>query len=263
MSSRRWSIPRTVVQLSVLGLIASPLAGFSLFRGNLAAAELFGMPLVDPLAALQVVVSSGVAVPSFLAAAAGVTLFYWILGGRTFCGWVCPVYLVTEACERLWKRGADACRLPLSGKRWSFLVTLVVALVTGLPLFEIVSPIGMVGRAIVFGLWIPLFVLLGIVIFEAISRERLWCRALCPLGGWYGMVGSLSPVKVSYHRDRCTHCGECRTVCPVPEVLEPPLERGEGMIRSGECTRCARCIDVCPVDALSFGCGYSDQGGSR
>lgn len=263
MNSRRWGLARTVVQLGALGMIASPLAGLSLFSGNLSAAEIAGLPLADPLAAIQVVLASGIAHPTFLLSAAGVTLFYWILGGRTFCGWVCPVYLVTESAGKIWQNRSTTPRIPLSGKRAALILFLVFAFVTGVPLFEVISPIGIVTRAILFALWFPLLLLVGIVIMELLAGERVWCRSLCPLGGWYSLVGATSPIRVSYARDRCTLCGECRTVCPVPEVLDPPLQQGDGRVRSGECTRCARCIDICPTDALSFGCGYSDKGGSR
>lgn len=263
MSSRRWGIARILVQTALLGVIASPLAGLSFFRGNLSAAEILGVPLADPLAAIQVVLSSGIAVPSFFLSAGGVTLFYWLVGGRTFCGWVCPVGLLTETAERWWRRFGTGSRLPLSGKTAALLALLVIAPVSGVPLFEIVSPIGMVTRGILFSAWFSLLVPMGIIILESLFRERLWCRSFCPLGGWYALVGTTSPLSVFHHRDRCTWCDQCRTVCPVPEVLSPPLEQGERRVSSGECTRCGRCIDICPTDALSFGCGYSDQGGSR
>lgn len=254
---------RRLVQLMVMGLIASPLAGLSVFQGTLAAGNLFGLPLADPLAALQVVLASGVVVPAFIVSALGVSLFYFLLGGRTFCGWVCPVYLLTELADRLRVRLGQGDRvIPLATKSWLLLATVVITALTGLPLFEVLSPIGMAARAIAFGGWLAIACLVGLLMLEISVGRRIWCRSLCPLGGFYSLVGQGSPVRLRFHQSRCTACGLCTQVCPVEEVLLPSLQQGVPQIRSGDCTRCGRCIDNCQTHALTMGFGYSDQGGS-
>jgi ferredoxin-type protein NapH len=264
MSFKRWTLSRRLVQLAAIGLIASPLAGLTIFQGTLAAADLFGLPLADPLAALQVVLATGLLVPAFLGSAIGVTLFYFLLGGRTFCSWVCPVYLLTELADKLRLRlGTGERILPLATKNWLLLSIFLITGVTGLPLFEIMSPIGMTGRAIAVGGWLALVCLVGLLVIEVVLARRLWCRSLCPLGGFYALVGRLAPLRLRFHQVRCTACGECSRVCPVAEVLAPSLERGTAQIHSGDCTRCACCIDCCPTNALTIGFGYSDQGGRR
>jgi ferredoxin-type protein NapH len=250
------------VQVVIIGLIASPLAGLTIFQGTLAAADLFGLPLADPLAVLQVVLATGLLVPAFCGSAIGVTLFYFLLGGRTFCSWVCPVYLLTELADKLRLRlGTGERTLPLATKNWLLLAITGITGITGLPLFEIISPIGMTGRAIAVGGWLALVCLAGLLVIEIFLARRLWCRSLCPLGGFYALVGRWAPLSLRFHRVLCTGCGECSRVCPVAEVLAPSLERDEVQIQSGECTRCACCIDGCPTNALTIGFGYSDQGG--
>lgn len=263
MNFRRWTMARRLVQLGVVGLIASPLAGLTVFQGTLTAGDLLGLPLADPLAALQVMLATGIAVPAFVASALGVTLFYVLLGGRTFCGWVCPVYLLTELADMVRARlGLGDRILPLATKSWVLLAVLVITAVTGLPFFEVLSPIGMTGRAIAFGSWLALACLGGMLLMEVFAGRRVWCRSLCPLGGFYSLVGQWSPLRLTYHCQRCTDCGQCVTVCPVEEVLSPPLEKEDSQVRSGDCTRCARCIDICPTKALSMGFGYSGKGGT-
>lgn len=254
MSFKRWTITRRMVQVTVICLIASPLAGLTIFQGTLAAGELFGLPLADPLAALQVFLATGVIVPAFMVSASGVTLFYFLLGGRTFCGWVCPVYLVTELADTLRKRlGSAEQTVPLTTKSWVLAATCGLTAITGLPLFEILSPIGMTGRAIAFGSWAALLCVGGILVLETMLARRIWCRSICPLGGFYALVGRYAPLKVAFNNSRCNRCGECSLVCPVEEVLEPSLLRGGAQISSGECTRCGACIDVCSSSALTFG----------
>lgn len=256
MNFRRFAPYRSSVQLVVALLLVSPLAGFTFFQGTLAAADIFGLPLADPLAALQVMLASGVAVPGFILSAAGVTLFYFLLGGRFFCGWVCPVYLITEVCDkfRRWT-GGGARVLPQATKTWMLLLSLVGTALCGLPLFETLSPIGIFSRAAVFGSYAGISILAGIVLMETIFARRVWCRSLCPLGGFYSLVGRHSPLRVGYLQERCSQCGECSQVCPVEEVLSPCLSGGATEVVSGDCTRCAACIDVCQDKALKVSYG--------
>lgn len=256
MSFKWWPI-RRLVQLGAIALIATPLAGLNVFRGNLAAGELLGVGLVDPLAFLQATLASKTLILSFLGSALTVTVFYFVVGGRTFCGWICPVYLVTELNDRLSRYlgfAERSCRL--SGTRWSLFVTLSVSLIAGIPLFEILSPIGITSRGIMFKSWMPLLLVLGIIVVEALAARRIWCRSLCPVGGFYALLGRFSPLRVGFNSQRCTGCGECSRVCPVKEVLAPSLVDGSSQVTSGDCTRCGDCIDICPSRALDVNIWY-------
>lgn len=256
--SSRWTMVRRVVQLSMIALIASPLFGWTFFQGNLSSGTVSGITLTDPLAFLQATVASRSLVPSFLGSAAIVTVVYFLLGGRTFCAWICPVYLVCEAGEAVRRRtGKHTLLYPLSGVRWSFFTTLAVSVVAAVPLFEIVSPIGSISRAIMFGTLPPLMLVGAILIIEIALARRIWCRTLCPAGGYYSLLGRFSPVRIRFNKDACTACGECSQVCPVEEVLVPSLVDGAGMVVSGDCTRCGACVDVCRPRALRMGAGYA------
>lgn len=256
MNFKWWPIRRSV-QFGTVALIASPLYWPGLFRGNLSSGELFGLNLADPLAFFQATLASRLFVPSFFVAAVIVAAFYFVVGGRTFCGWVCPVGLITELMDKLRCRlGTGRRTFPLSGTRWSLWTVIAVSLLAGVPLFEIVSPIGMAARAIMFSSWQPLFFLLAIVVVEVAIARRIWCRSLCPVGGLYALLGRFSPLKIGFTKDRCTACGACSEVCPVEEVLEPSLVHGARQVVSGDCIRCGDCSDVCPTRALTVTTGY-------
>jgi len=251
MKVNRWTIGRRAVQLAVLTLLASPAFGWTLFEGTLDAASLGGILLSDPLATLQVLLLTGSLATPLLIGCLTVLALYGLLGGRVFCGWVCPVGFLTDLVEPLARR----LRRPVWALNWklvSLVVMLGLTLLLGLPAFETLSPIGIGVRALTFGAGGGLVLLILILLVELLLVRRAWCRSLCPLGGLYSLLGRLSPVRVRYHADRCTHCGACSRVCFVEEVLEPSLERGLGQIRDGDCSRCGACVGVCPVQALDF-----------
>lgn len=256
-SFNRWWIPRRITQLSILGLIASPLLGMTFFRGNLAAADLFGAPLADPLAFLQALIGGRVLVLSYLGSALLVTAFYFVLGGRSFCGWICPVGLITELGDKLRRRlGSGGETMPLAANRWSLGLVLSAVGLTGTPLFEVLSPIGIISRAIAFMSLMPLLVLGAILLVEVAVARRVWCRSLCPLGGFYSILARFSPLRVGFIKERCTDCGDCLMVCPVEEVLAPSLERGALQVAAGDCNRCLACIDSCHTNALKIDLFY-------
>jgi len=252
MKVNRWTIIRRLVQCGVVLLLASPAFGWSFFDGNLAAASLLGLQLSDPLATLQILLLTGTLSATLLTGTGIVLAFYGLLGGRVFCGWICPVHLLTDLAEMLpWAR-----RLPRWSLGWKWaalLLTGVLSLLLGVPAFEILSPIGVSGRLLGFGLGSSVAILVLVVLLEWLLVRRGWCRSLCPLGAVYALLGRVSPLAVAYKPERCSHCGECERVCCVPEVLAPSLTGAVERIHSGECSRCGACVGICPDQALNFG----------
>ncbi len=246
-----------VVQIAVIMLIASPLLGASFFHGNLAGGALFGISLSDPLAFLQATLASRMFIPSFLLAALLIAALYFFTGGRSFCSWVCPVSLLTEIGDSLRRRiGMGERSFPLAWTRWTLAVVLAVSLLAKVPLFEVISPIGITTRAVMFKAWLPLAIVAAIVAVELFVARRIWCRSLCPVGGFYSLLGRFSPVRIRFERERCTFCGDCEKICHFEEVLDYPLRGGGSQVVAGDCTRCGDCVDVCRTRALKFGTGY-------
>ena len=91
-------ISRRVVQFGLLGLfLLGPWFDIWWVKGNLAASRWFDLiPLSDPFIVLQSFAALGtVATPALLGAGI-IVLFYWIVGGRAYCAWVCPVNIITD-----------------------------------------------------------------------------------------------------------------------------------------------------------------------
>jgi ferredoxin len=89
------------------------------------------------------------------------------------------------------------------------------------------------------------FFILGINLIE----RRFWCKYLCPLGAFFGLVSRYSLLKREVSEE-CTSCGMCSAACQGGAL---PGAGKEWM--NTECLACFNCDDVCPVNAVNFGFG--------
>jgi ferredoxin-type protein NapH len=189
-----------------------------------------------------------------------VLIMWLLLGGRTFCSWVCPYHLVSELTEKihLWlvKKKWIKNRTFHRGVRTVFYVAFaLLALITGYTVFETISPTGILRRALIYGPGLALVWVGLLLLFEIFVSRRAWCRYVCPIGVTYGVVGTLSPLRVTYNVVDCHHEGDCRKICLVPHVLDVTI-RGRSpevdMEIGADCTRCGLCVDICPTNSLNF-----------
>jgi ferredoxin-type protein NapH len=134
---------------------------------------------------------------------------------------------------------------------WVLAISLILSYLLGVAAFEFVSPISMVHRGIVFGIGFAWAAALIIFLFDLFVLKNGWCGHICPLGGFYSLVGRYSLIRVDHNHENCTNCRKCIEVCPENQVLFM-INKDSIQVLSGECTNCARCIDVCEDDALKF-----------
>jgi ferredoxin-type protein NapH len=134
---------------------------------------------------------------------------------------------------------------------------LITAAVTGVLAYELVNPVSLMHRGIIFGFGLGWVAIIGIFAFDLLFAKDGWCGHLCPMGALYGLIGTASIVRVRADaRDNCDDCMECYEVCPEMHVIPAALKsaKGEGpVILSSDCTNCGRCIDVCDEDVYHFG----------
>jgi ferredoxin-type protein NapH len=257
----RYLILRRLTQFGILALFFGTarygweIAGRPVLSGNLSASELLGViPMADPFAVLQQLLTLHVLDNKVLIGAAVVLVFYALIGGRTFCGWVCPVNLVTDAAGwlRVRLRMPDFIAFPRTARYWVLGVSLVLSALLGVAAFEWVSPISMLHREVVFGAGAGLTAVAGLFLFDLLVVKHGWCGHLCPLGAFYSLLGRVALVRVRFDDSTCSRCTECARVCPEPKVLDFKQAEENGMVVSGECSNCARCITICPENSLGF-----------
>ncbi|MCL1847382.1 MAG: 4Fe-4S binding protein [Coriobacteriia bacterium] len=281
----RLNIVRHIVQCLIIVLFLSPLIAESFlgilpsdwfFFGTLSSSTILGsVVIVDPFVALQsIAASKQLPAASLIIGSVTILVLYLLIRGRVFCGWVCPanlIFEIVEFCARplhRWLRnqerqiarktrdGKPRARLASAlSRRVKIIVAagvLVLCALCGIPVFELISPIGATFRGLVMGAWVGIWVLLALVVLEIFYPGRIWCRKLCPLGGFYEFIGRLGFFSVKI-KPGCTKCDKCKIVCLCdPSVLNPVIQGSDVVVRAGDCMLCGKCVKACPDDLLSI-----------
>lgn len=258
---QKWRIRRWTVLIIVnLLFVLSFQLDISMLEGALTGSRFVGFHMADLNSALQVMVAYKHIVLNLVIGTITIFIMWWLLGGRTFCSWVCPYHLVAEWAESLHlylvdKGWAKDHPFDRRTRTWFWFIFVILAAVSGYTVFETISPTGILSRALIYGPGLALIWVALLLLFEIFYSRRAWCRYGCPIGLTYGLVGSVSPLKVQYHLEDCLHEGECRKVCMVPHVLDTVIKgkaNGMDVDIGADCTRCGRCVEVCPTESLTF-----------
>ncbi|GAB4253300.1 MAG: 4Fe-4S binding protein [Acidobacteriota bacterium] len=193
----------------------------------------------------------------------GLFLLLSLVLPKSFCSWICPVGLVSEALAEFGRiLFGRNFRLP----RWLDVpLRSLKYLLLGLFLYAIGSmsvaaiagfldgPYGIVADVKMLDFFrrpslTTVVVVLALVVVSILT-QHFWCRYLCPYGALIGLVGLLSPVRVRRDPETCIDCGRCSRACP--SFLDPAHKK---RVWSPECSSCARCVGSCPVEgALELG----------
>lgn len=240
-----------------------------ILKGTLANSEVLStIPLGDPFIFLQSLSAGNLYALSGLLGVLIITIFYMIVGGRTYCSYVCPINIITDCAAWIRRQLKLTNQFSLS-KRARFYILGLVLLISALfqvIAWELINPITGIFRGIVFGGFTltNLAVVFGISIFilDIIGSANFWCGHVCPVGAFYSVLGkkTLCYIKAS-NIDQCDDCMDCYKVCPEAHILKPLIKDKEQyieqaiipVIQSSDCTRCGRCIDVCPEQVFRYG----------
>ena len=268
LAAHKWLILRRTSQIGILALfLVGPLFKLWVVKGNLNYSyTLEFLPLADPYLLLQMLLAGQSPEKLALIGVAIVLAFYLLVGGRTYCSWVCPVNLVTDFANwlrtRLGLKGG--AHLSRTTRYWILGMTLAVAAVSGTIAWEMVTPVSMLHRGLFFGLGFAWAVILAVFLFDLFVMRHGWCGHLCPVGAFYSLIGRLAVVRIKLpQREACNDCMDCFAVCPEQQVIRPALKGINGappVILEENCTNCGRCIDVCSKGVFTFGSRFGNSG---
>lgn len=206
-----------------------------------------------------------------------------LLLGRVFCGWICPYGTLHNFVGWLFNIrknrhdiAANAYRPIFQLKYYILAVFLVLALFGSLQI-GLLDPICLLVRSFavavkpgvdaalpalpwrldflsgapgahdqrVFnGAWVVGLLLVGLVGMNLVI-PRFFCRVLCPLGAFLGVLSRFALWRIDRDLTKCTDCNLCLRHC---EGASDP----QAALRKSECFVCFNCIDDCPEDALRY-----------
>ncbi len=187
LGAHKWLLLRRATQIGILLLfMVGPWFGLWIVKGNLNYSyTLDVLPLADPYVLLQSLLAGHVPEKLALIGAAIVPIFYVLVGGRAYCAWVCPVNMVTDAAAWLRARlgikgGAHVSR---QARYWVLAMTLVLALTTGTLAWELINPVSMLHRGIIFGMGAAWTIALAVFLLDLFRHEPGLVRPSVPGGG--------------------------------------------------------------------------------
>ncbi|WP_170418787.1 quinol dehydrogenase ferredoxin subunit NapH [Ruegeria atlantica] len=257
---------RTSQLLFLAVFLLGPWFGIWIVQGTLAGSLTLGvLPLTDPLILLQSMIAGHWPELTALIGGMIVLVAYALIGGRVYCSWVCPINPVTDAANWAHRRldMPKGWQPKRSTRLWVLATVLIVSGATGVIAWELVNPITMLHRSLIFGAGFVWAMTIAIFVFDLFVSRHGWCGHICPVGAFYGLIGAKGLLRVSAaNRAACDDCMDCYAVCPENQVISPALKGSPGstpLILSPDCTTCGRCIDVCAVNVFNFTHRFDDE----
>lgn len=201
--------------------------------------------------------------------------------GRFFCGWVCHVVALQDACAWLMNKAGIRPKpfrsrllvfVPLAlgfymfiwpnFKRFLIAPILERAEIPWPAWLRPVAPINAWQSELIvqdfwstFPVWyvaVPFLLVCGFVTVYFLGAKG-FCTYACPYGGIFAPVDKAAPVRIRV-TDACTQCGHCTSVC-TSNVRVSEEVHDFGMVVDPGCMKCMDCVEVCPNDALYLGLG--------
>ena len=164
------------------------------------------------------------------------TLVSTILWGRLYCGRVCAFGAMTQLLDKIVPAKLRVEVPPRIERHASHIkygllaaTVLYFVLTKDISIYRYVEPFWMFSLRASTGLWIGLAALLITTIFV----RNLYCRFLCPVGAFLGLLSNLTVFRIKRWSE-CNSCTLCEKTCEWGAI------RGPKIIAS-ECVRCDDC----------------------
>jgi NosR/NirI family nitrous oxide reductase transcriptional regulator len=175
------------------------------------------------------------------------TLVTTILWGRLYCGRVCAFGSMTQLLDKVVparfrfevprkiERKAAYIKYGLLG------ATVLYFLITkNILIYRYVEPFWMFSLQATTGMWVGLSVLLIASIFV----RNLYCRFLCPVGAFLGLLSNLTVFRIKRWSE-CNSCKICEKKCEWGAIRGPKIVASE-CVRCDDCERLYNDKHKCP-----------------
>lgn len=174
--------------------------------------------------------------------------------GRLWC-MACPLPALGEWISRgrIVGKGSGPHTL---GRKWPKFLRNIWLQDFGFMIVASFSPI-ILTRPAATSIMLLVFIVLVIVIAVTFTSKgrggRIWCRYVCPLGGFIGLYSLVAPLEIkSKDKQVCRSCGKHCAVGTENSYACPMYEYPGGMDRNIYCVMCTECIKACPNDNIGL-----------
>lgn len=176
-----------------------------------------------------------------------------IIGGRFFCGWICPMGILQDFSSWLGSKIKIPKYKDLNNKYFNpllfkYIVLLILLIASALGYGAMAAELSpwraLLNLPKLSSVWAEMkigFIVLAFVFLASMLFSRFFCRYLCPLGAIQTLFSSLSLVSLK-HSNSCPNCNKCLNQCPVGIKYS-----NESAIISPECIRCLSCVEQCKI----------------
>ncbi len=182
--------------------------------------------------------------------------------GRLWCGWVCPVAGLSDACTAIQPKPVNLKVLrAVRYVVWALWLGTLGALLAaaggfhGVQLLFFTESGVSVDEPIKYFMY---FLVLALLLALTLTLGRRGaCHAVCwmspfmELGGAAGRALRLPQLHIAAEEPRCNGCNQCTRHCPMSIDVKALVPTGG--VRSTACILCGECVDGCKQKALRYG----------
>ena len=96
----------------------------------------------------------------------------------------------------------------------------------------------------IYGRSAPMWIGLGVLLVATVFVRNLYCRFLCPLGAFLGLLSHLTVFRIKRWSE-CNHCRICQKACEWGAIQGPKILQTE-CVRCDDCERLYEDKTKCP-----------------
>jgi ferredoxin-type protein NapH len=191
----------------------------------------------------------------------GVLLIAALFLGRAFCGWVCPIGGLQEACFMVNDKRINSKRIDwIKWVIWGPWIGLIIFIAIRSGGYKRIQPLFLMENGISVSepssYIMYLMVLMFFVLLALTVGRRAFCHTMCWIAPFMILGRKLRntlrwpSLRLKPEKAKCISCKKCTESCPMSLDVNSMVQ-SETMDVT-ECILCGTCVDTCPKSVISY-----------
>lgn len=184
-----------------------------------------------------------------------------LVGGRVFCGWVCPAGGLQSVCCKVNSKNFKVGKMDwIKYCIWFPWIAVIVLLFIRAGGIQSIDPLYQTYYGIsvsdVYSLVLFLVIAGAIALIAIIAGKRGSCHSVCwmapfmIIGRTIRNIGEWPSLRLKAGVENCIDCKTCSRNCPMSLDVNEMVKRGA--MEHTECILCGTCVDSCPKEVISY-----------